>query len=200
MGTFDGSAAGKENVRQLWGCMTNMLKKLTGDVNLKKGDLQAQIDELDKKIEEAKELKATLEAYGMVKLSNSAAVTDSTTGLALPATEKNAALEGTLANQISQLNTNLIPLNSVITYPVVFGTAALEYIVTTGIHLPFNPIDYDIEIVSVRIYNDETEYSSKYDFFVYKENRGLSIWSNVSSDSNAQTFKNKGGVIRVTFT
>lgn len=42
----------------------------------------------------------------MAKLSNSAAVTDST-GLALPATEKNATIEGTLANQIAQLNTDL---------------------------------------------------------------------------------------------
>lgn len=40
--------------------------------------------------------------YGHVKLTDSTAVTDST-GLALPATEKNASIEGTLANQISSL-------------------------------------------------------------------------------------------------
>lgn len=65
-----------------------------------------QIESLNKAIDDAKALRATLEAYGMVKLSDSAAVTDST-GLALPATEKNASLEGTLANMLSQLNTNL---------------------------------------------------------------------------------------------
>ena len=46
---------------------------------------------------------ATADKAGHVKLSNSSAVTDST-GLALPATEKNASLNGTLANQIDALN------------------------------------------------------------------------------------------------
>lgn len=63
------------------------------------------IDNLDQAIADAKALRASLEAYGMVKLTESSAVTDST-GLALAATEKNATIEGTLANQLSQLNTD----------------------------------------------------------------------------------------------
>ena len=51
-------------------------------------------------------LSATADKAGHVKLSNSSAVTDST-GLALPATEKNAALDGTLANQIATLSKSL---------------------------------------------------------------------------------------------
>lgn len=51
-------------------------------------------------------LSATADKAGHVKLSNSSAVTDST-GLALPATEKNAALDGTLANKIDALNKSL---------------------------------------------------------------------------------------------
>ena len=51
--------------------------------------------------------KASASVLGNVKLTDSAAVTDST-GLALPATEKNASVKGTLANQISVLNTDLI--------------------------------------------------------------------------------------------
>ena len=47
-------------------------------------------------------INATSAKAGHVKLSNSSAVTDST-GLALPATEKNASIEGTLANQISAI-------------------------------------------------------------------------------------------------
>ena len=46
---------------------------------------------------------ATANKGGHVKLSSSSAVTDST-GLALPATEKNASLVGTMANQIAALN------------------------------------------------------------------------------------------------
>lgn len=49
---------------------------------------------------------ATASKAGHVKLSSSAAVTDST-GLALPATEKNASLNGTMANQIAALNKSL---------------------------------------------------------------------------------------------
>lgn len=51
-------------------------------------------------------LKATGGVTGHVKVSSSAAVTDST-GMALAATEKNASLEGTLAYKLEQLNTNL---------------------------------------------------------------------------------------------
>ena len=51
-------------------------------------------------------MNATADKAGHVKLSSSSAVTDST-GLALPATEKNAALEGTMANQIATLNKSL---------------------------------------------------------------------------------------------
>lgn len=51
-------------------------------------------------------LSATADKAGHVKLSSSSAVTDST-GLALPATEKNAALEGTMANKIDALNKSL---------------------------------------------------------------------------------------------
>ncbi len=49
---------------------------------------------------------ATADKGGHVRLSRSSAVTDST-GLALPATEKNAALDGTLANKIDALNKSL---------------------------------------------------------------------------------------------
>ena len=49
---------------------------------------------------------ATSENYGRVKVTDSSAVTDST-GLALAATEKNASIDGTLAKQIDELNSNL---------------------------------------------------------------------------------------------
>lgn len=54
----------------------------------------------------------TTSNYGHVKLSNSSAVTDST-GLALPATEKNASISGTLANKISTHKHPLIRYRSI---------------------------------------------------------------------------------------
>lgn len=71
------------------------------------------IDNLDQAIADAKALRASLEAYGMVKLTESSAVTDST-GLALAATEKNATITGTLANQLSRLNTDSLKISDVV--------------------------------------------------------------------------------------
>ena len=52
-------------------------------------------------IEEMKQLRSDLNTYGFVKLSDSTTVTNST-GLALPSTEKNPAVQDSLANQISK--------------------------------------------------------------------------------------------------
>lgn len=185
MSIFDGTAAGVENIKQLWKTLANLIKQLIGDVDLTKGDLQTQINNNNKDfiksgssaksglvpappttvgtskylredgtwqtppdtdtwrgiqnnltsgsasdslaaaqgkvlkelIDEVKSLRATLNAYGLVKVTDSSAVTDST-GLALAATEKNASISGTLANQISQLNTDYDPLSvKNVTYP-----------------------------------------------------------------------------------
>lgn len=51
-------------------------------------------------------INATSAKAGHVKLSNSSAVTDST-GLALPVTEKNASIAGTLANKIENFSTKI---------------------------------------------------------------------------------------------
>lgn len=61
------------------------------------------LDQIDADMQarkEAEELKATSGVYGHVKLSDSSAVTDST-GLALPVTEKNASISGTLAYMLN---------------------------------------------------------------------------------------------------
>lgn len=63
----------------------------------------ATIETLTRMINETKDLRATHESYGMAKLSNASDVTDAT-GIALPATEKNPDVEGTLAKQIQDAN------------------------------------------------------------------------------------------------
>lgn len=99
-------------------------------------------------------VKASTSATGHVKLSDSSAVTDST-GLALPATEKNASISGTMANQISELNTNLTAVNtnlnnatkitasSTVTWSsdIYFGASGRQQIIKSGkicfLHLCF---------------------------------------------------------------
>lgn len=56
---------------------------------------------------------ATSSTLGGVKVTDSSAITNSN-GLALAATEKNASIDGTLANQISTLNSNLSDIKSII--------------------------------------------------------------------------------------
>ena len=72
-------------------------------------DMTKTVERLEKAIEDAEALRASPTVYGMTKITNSAAVTDST-GLALAATEKNATIGGTLANQLAQLNTDFTEL------------------------------------------------------------------------------------------
>lgn len=64
--------------------------------------LEALIDENGERIERIKNLKGDAENYGLVKLSDSNAVTQSA-GFALSASQNNANIEGTLANRISVL-------------------------------------------------------------------------------------------------
>lgn len=99
--------------------------KYTENLNLNKPDrtdfynvedFNKNMDILDAKIKEIEEVEnqaishistnATDSTAGHVKLSNSSAVTDST-GLALPATEKNASINGTLAYQINTMENRI---------------------------------------------------------------------------------------------
>lgn len=86
----------------------------------------------------AEDMKASTDEFGFVKLCDSSAVTDST-GLALPATEKNASIEGTLAYQLSQLKTDLKPVPDV---PLTilnssnitnYSSGSIKYCVKNGI-------------------------------------------------------------------
>lgn len=60
-----------------------------------------KLELLEQKIQDLEGRLATSEVAGLVKLSASEAVTDST-GLALPAIEKNASIEGTMASKIEK--------------------------------------------------------------------------------------------------
>ena len=57
--------------------------------------------ELEKRLAAVEQGRASGTAYGLVKLSDSVAVTDSI-GFALPASENNAGMPGTLANRVEQ--------------------------------------------------------------------------------------------------
>lgn len=64
---------------------------------------QDVIERIEKDIAELRELRAGLDNYGLAKISESDSITDSC-GLVLGASEKNAAVEGTLANRIEKNN------------------------------------------------------------------------------------------------
>ena len=63
--------------------------------------LESMVSDLTQKLEGVERSRASSTDYGLVRLSSSESVTDST-GLSLPASEKNASVDGTLANKIAK--------------------------------------------------------------------------------------------------
>lgn len=73
---------------------------------IENGAVAEAIERIESDIERLEGLKASLENRGLVQLSSANDVTDST-GLALPVTEKNASVEGTLANEIKNVSNEM---------------------------------------------------------------------------------------------
>lgn len=73
---------------------------------IENGAVAEAIERIESDIERLEGLKASLENRGLVQLSSANDVTDST-GLALPVTEKNASVEGTLANEIKKVSNEM---------------------------------------------------------------------------------------------
>ena len=69
---------------------------------IENGAVAEAIERIESDIERLEGLKASLTQAGNVRLSSATNVTDST-GLALPVTEKNASVEGTIANQVHNI-------------------------------------------------------------------------------------------------
>lgn len=69
-------------------------------------ELLARISDLENEVSTLKAQKATADAFGLVKLTDASDVTEST-GLALPASEKNASIDGTIGNFISKLSNRI---------------------------------------------------------------------------------------------
>lgn len=118
---------GIEGLGAVWTKVFELLKKITGNVDVQnKGDLQTQINNLIKKIPAAANNgKLTIQKNGtnvqsftanqngdataniiVPNVTRSAAVTQEGQ-LALDAIEKNASIEGTLANELGKINSNL---------------------------------------------------------------------------------------------
>ena len=74
---------------------------LTGKLSLE-SENPVQNKVITQEFEDVKGMRGSETGYGMVKLSAASDVTESM-GLALPSSEKNAALEGTMAHEISSL-------------------------------------------------------------------------------------------------
>lgn len=149
---------GIEGLGAVWTKVFELLKKITGNVDVQnKGDLQTQINNLIKKIPAAANNgKLTIQKNGtnvqsftanqngdataniiVPNVTRSAAVTQEGQ-LALDAIEKNASIEGTLANELGKINSKLNDANY---YQTVIGTTdanGMIYVnnIITG-YLPF---------------------------------------------------------------
>lgn len=74
---------------------------------IENGAVAEAIERIESDIERLEGLKASLENRGLVQLSSATNVTDST-GLALPVTEKNASIDGSLASDIQKIENLLL--------------------------------------------------------------------------------------------
>lgn len=87
------------------------------------------IERIEQDIERLEGLKASLTQSGSVQLSSASDVTDST-GMALPVTEKNPTIEGTLANEI---NKNKEEIKYCVKSPAIYS-ARTETLMCVGDH------------------------------------------------------------------
>lgn len=93
------------------------------------------LNRLDSLIEETKALRATLETYGLVRISESETVTEADSGLVLSAREKNSSIEGTIGNEIKKIeqliaNTgmkNILHFNNVDLFSSVSNSCIFVY-------------------------------------------------------------------------
>lgn len=83
--------------------MEVLILSLRGGVPL---ELIENIESINQEIQNIKNTKASTTNYGIVKLSNANNITDSL-GLAIPASENNAAISGSLANKIANIESKL---------------------------------------------------------------------------------------------
>ena len=113
------------------------------------------LERIENDIAELRSLRASLERYGMAMISESEAVTDADSGLVLSAKEKNATVEGTMANSIEKLvnKTEHIINKTVITLTNVdITTRSGRGAYYSADHVPFS--DYGIDgskVISVSI-------------------------------------------------
>lgn len=74
--------------------------------------MEEKIEEIASELSEFKKSRADKTNYGLVRLSDASSVTNSD-GLALPSSEKNAAISGTLANLINAAKISSVGANGV---------------------------------------------------------------------------------------
>lgn len=74
--------------------------------------MEEKIEEIASELSEVKKSRADKTNYGLVRLSDASSVTNSN-GLALPSSEKNAAISGTLANLINAAKISSVGANGV---------------------------------------------------------------------------------------
>lgn len=93
-----GPAAGEN------GLLVKVDRELKDSVNpVQNRVIKNALDRLEALIEETNALRATLETFGLSKISESETVTDADSSLVLSAKEKNSSIEGTLANGMERI-------------------------------------------------------------------------------------------------
>lgn len=118
---------------------------------IENGAVAEAIERIESDIARLEGLKASLENRGLVQLSSATNVTDST-GLALPVTEKNASVEGTIANQVHNIENSISVKRNMGLLFSTYATVVGGILTTTSAPAPTNA--YNVNIASIDLYGE----------------------------------------------
>ena len=118
---------------------------------IENGAVAEAIERIESDIERLEGLKASLTQAGNVRLSSATNVTDST-GLALPVTEKNASVEGTIANQVHNIENSISVKRNMALLFSTYATVVGGILTTTSAPAPTN--SYNVNIASIDLYGE----------------------------------------------
>ena len=116
---------------------------------IENGAVAEAIERIESDIARLEGLKASLENRGLVQLSSATNVTDST-GLALPVTEKNASVEGTIANQVHNIENSISVKRNMGLLFSTYATVVGGILTTTSAPAPTN--SYNVNIATIDLY------------------------------------------------
>lgn len=158
--------------------------------------LESAVSTLSGTIQDILASKATDTSYGLAKVSEATKVTEANNGLVLSAKEKNPAVDGTIANEISHIKSELSTRKNV---KYNFTVAFLEHVNLFSTSVPAPIENYNVSISLIEGIGFHFFQGEEINKFVVAKRRG-SFYLQVYDDEIKTLVKNKVVDISYIFT